>query len=259
MRYSWQRRIDRAAELAERAEAAGPLLFAYRRMLGLQQDCYEALRRDPGRLTGSLDRDLPAIRGCIPPMLNALATTGPARVADEARRLLDGGDSAIDGVLLTAWRASSPAFCARIVLQPYAECLAATGLRPIGRHLPQSHAACPFCGGPPQLSILESPAGAEGGGRHLLCATCSTTWPFRRVLCAHCGEEDEHRLSYFHSPAFDHLRVDTCDTCKRYLKTVDLTRLGIAVPVVDEVAGAPLDLWALERGFEKIELNLVGL
>ncbi len=34
--------------------------------------------------------------------------------------------------------------------------------------------------------------------------------------------------------------------------------IGIAVPV-DEVAGASLDLWALERGYQKIELNLVGL
>jgi formate dehydrogenase maturation protein FdhE len=40
---------------------------------------------------------------------------------------------------------------------------------------------------------------------------------------------------------------------------VDLTRLGIAVPVVDEVAGASLDLWAREHDYQKIELNLVGL
>jgi hypothetical protein len=31
------------------------------------------------------------------------------------------------------------------------------------------------------------------------------------------------------------------------------------VPLVDEVAAAPLDLWASERGYVKIELNLVGL
>ena len=43
------------------------------------------------------------------------------------------------------------------------------------------------------------------------------------------------------------------------MKSVDLSRLGLAVPLVDEVAGAPLDLWARERGYEKIELNLVGL
>ena len=74
-----------------------------------------------------------------------------------------------------------------------------------------------------------------------------------------CGEEDERRLGYFHTAAFDHLRLDTCDTCRRYLKTVDLTRLGLAVPLVDEAAGASLDLWAREREYEKIELNLLGL
>jgi FdhE protein len=79
------------------------------------------------------------------------------------------------------------------------------------------------------------------------------------VRCAECGEEDEVQLGYFHSPAYDHLRIDTCETCKHYLKAVDLTRLGLAVPVVDEVAAAPLDLWAREQGYEKIELNLVGL
>ena len=72
-------------------------------------------------------------------------------------------------------------------------------------------------------------------------------------------EEDERKTGYFHTPAFDHLRLDACESCKHYLKTVDLTKLGLAVPLVDEVAGAPLDLWARERGYEKIELNLLGL
>jgi formate dehydrogenase maturation protein FdhE len=31
------------------------------------------------------------------------------------------------------------------------------------------------------------------------------------------------------------------------------------VPIVDEVASAPLDVWAIEHGYTKIELNLVGL
>jgi formate dehydrogenase maturation protein FdhE len=40
---------------------------------------------------------------------------------------------------------------------------------------------------------------------------------------------------------------------------VDLTRLGHAQPLVDEVAAAPLDLWAVEHGYTKIALNLIGL
>jgi len=93
----------------------------------------------------------------------------------------------------------------------------------------------------------------------LLCATCLSTWPFGRVLCAQCGEEDEHKLGYFHSPDYDHLRIDACESCRHYLKTVDLGRFGLAVPLVDEVAGASLDIWARDHGYEKIELNLVGL
>jgi formate dehydrogenase accessory protein FdhE len=260
MRDEWQRRIDRAVHLADGHDAAGSLMLMYSRLLGLQRDCYETLCRHADRLTGSLDRDLPTLRPCVSPMLRAVAAIGPPRVADEARRIVDDAEAVTDARLLTAWRApSGHPFFPKIVLQPYARCLASLDRRPSGRDLPSGRNVCPFCGGAPQLSILQSAADADGGGRQLLCATCLTAWPFGRIRCAQCGEEDEHRLGYFHSPAFDHLRVDACDTCRYYLKTVDLTRLGTAVPLVDEVAGAPLDVWALDHGYRKIELNLVGI
>jgi FdhE protein len=66
-------------------------------------------------------------------------------------------------------------------------------------------------------------------------------------------------LGYFTAPEYDHIRVETCDSCKYYIKGIDLTRVGLAVPLVDEVAAAPLDLWAREQGYTKIALNLVGL
>ena len=78
-------------------------------------------------------------------------------------------------------------------------------------------------------------------------------------MCAYCCEERPAKLGYFHSPELDHIRVEACDTCKRYVKGIDLTRFGLAVPLVDEVASAPLDLWAQEHGYTKIEMNLVGL
>jgi FdhE protein len=109
------------------------------------------------------------------------------------------------------------------------------------------------------VSVLRHDTGADGGSRTLICATCSTMWPMRRILCVHCGEEDEHRLTYFNGPEFEHVRVDTCGTCRRYIKTVDLTRLGLAVPVVDEVASGALDIWAHERGYTKVTQNLIGL
>jgi formate dehydrogenase maturation protein FdhE len=119
---------------------------------------------------------------------------------------------------------------------------------------------CPHCGGAPQVSILDADlTSGDGGRRQLQCAGSLTTWPFRRVVRAYCGEDDERKLAHFESPTFAHVRVDACDGCGRYLKSVGLTRLGLEVPLVDEIAAAPLDAWAIENGYEKIELNFVGL
>jgi FdhE protein len=107
------------------------------------------------------------------------------------------------------------------------------------------------------LQIRE--ATSESGNRDLVCATCTINWSFRRVACAYCGEELPTKLGYYHTPEYDHIRIEACDTCKHYIKGVDLTRLGFAVPLVDEVATAALDVWAREHGYKKIELNLVGL
>jgi formate dehydrogenase maturation protein FdhE len=40
---------------------------------------------------------------------------------------------------------------------------------------------------------------------------------------------------------------------------VDLTRNGLADPVVDEIASIPLDLWAQEHGYAKLQVNLMLL
>jgi len=37
-----------------------------------------------------------------------------------------------------------------------------------------------------------------------------------------------------------------------------LTRTGLAIPVVDELATIPLDLWAREHGYQKLQMNLLG-
>ena len=260
MREGWQTRIDRASQLAAEDQTARPLLEVYGRLLTLQRDCDASLRKAASTLSGSLERDLDALRACAPRILNDVAAFGPPALVEQARALVDRGDTAIDSMLLEGWRTpSDSSLFPKLLLQPYASCLASLNIRPVDRDLPRSHNACPFCGGAPQVSVLHHAADGDAGGRDLLCGTCFSTWPFRRVLCAACGEDNERQLGYFVSSSFDHVRVDACETCKQYLKSVDLTRAGLAVPVVDEVAAAPLDLWALERGYQKIELNLVGL
>src|ERR1044071_9782471 len=70
----------------------------------------------------------------------------------------------------------------------------------------------------------------------------------RPVVCENCGEERPAKLGYFHLPDFDYVRIEACDTCKHYIKGIDLTKLGLAAPLVDEIYSAPLDLWARAHG-----------
>ena len=88
---------------------------------------------------------------------------------------------------------------------------------------------------------------------------CATGWQFRRVVCPNCGEEDKDRIPVYTASEFDHVRVDACDRCKTYIKSVDLTRDGHAVPVVDELATVALNIWAENQGYLKLEPNLLGL
>jgi formate dehydrogenase maturation protein FdhE len=261
VRESWDRRISRAVQLAAEGGAAASLLNFYARLLQAQKELYQALGRT-ARPRGSPKGDWPLIRRPALTLLQAVAEHGPPPLAAEAQTLMESTPGAMGDLLCAYWTCSSDRqFFAKAILQPYAQWLAEAGITAADRSYTPAENRCPKCGGIAQLSILEasSAVSAGGSGRLLLCATCLTSWPFRRIRCPWCGEDDERKLGYFESPAFDYQRVDACDTCRRYLKSIDLGRLGFAVPLVDEVAGASLDLSAREHGYEKIELNLVGL
>jgi FdhE protein len=243
MRDSWERRIARAEQLASGDDASVPLMRFYARVLRRQSEIYDAFRKRPP--SGDIERDAPVVAELAEKLLRTVAEHGPDALAAEAKTPFD------PRLLLDYWRDRSDRnFFGKAILQPYAQCLV-EGID--ATHTPRR---CPRCGGTPQLSILNV---SEGIGRQLLCATCLTPWPFPRVVCASCGEDDERKVGYFHTPAFEHVRVDACDTCRRYIKSVDLARLGVAVPLVDEASAATLDVWAGDHGYEKIELNLLGL
>jgi FdhE protein len=140
-----------------------------------------------------------------------------------------------------------------VLLQPYAEYLASRG----DVQAKPENQTCPFCSSWPVVGVLHGEG--DGAKRWLLCTVCSTEWPFRRVLCWNCGEENKDKLPIYKAAEFDAVRVDACDTCHIYLKSVDLTRDGHAVPIVDEIAAVALDIWAEEHGYGKLETNLLGM
>jgi FdhE protein len=196
---------------------------------------------------------------CLPALVETVVRSGPAPLAREGSAFADGGPSAIGDVLLAYWlRPSDAQFFGKACLQPYARTLAERGIA-VDRALPPADNRCPVCRNQPQVAVLRPSNASDVGGRHLVCALCLSPWPFGRLVCAACGEIDERQLGYYHAESYDHVRVDACGACNSYLKTIDLSRRGDADPITDEIAAAPLDVWAREHGYRKIEMNLVGL
>ena len=117
---------------------------------------------------------------------------------------------------------------------------------------------CFACGGAPQVASLRDLPDAVGH-RSLTCSMCSTEWRFQRLTCPGCGEIEAGRLPVHTAESIDHVRVDACRTCSRYIKTVDLRKEGNAVPLVDELASVALDIWAHEQGWKKLRVNVLGL
>lgn len=258
----WDKQIQRADQLASQANGSKELLTFYAQLLRAQKDIYDYLRSCRDWLpTGDLESDLVMLKNAFPCFLKVVEKYGPASLAAEARGLSETNDDVLTERLISYWRSGSDIqFFEKAFLQPYLRWLVESGARPTGREILPGERCCPFCGGSPQVSFLQNKeTTAESGNRDLICGTCLSSWEFRRVVCANCGEERPTKLGYFHSPKFDHVRIEACDTCKHYIKGVDLTRVGFAAPIVDEIDAAPLDLWARAHGYTKIELNLVGV
>jgi len=54
----------------------------------------------------------------------------------------------------------------------------------------------------------------------------SSAYPLRQLR-----EEKEQQTSCLRRQQFPHVRVESCETCKHYLRTIDLTKDGNAIPV----------------------------
>ena len=115
----------------------------------------------------------------------------------------------------------------------------------------------------PRVRFAAGPgrAAEEGHGakRTLLCSLCFTEWDYRRILCPHCGEQQFDALPVYTAEQFEDVRIEACTRRQRYIKTIDLTKNGLAVPPVDDIASVSLDLWAREQGYVRIRENLLAL
>jgi FdhE protein len=284
MQTGWKRRIERAGQLISVYPFAAEGLRFYAQVAAFQQILYaeiqDALRDSPNissaaSLRGEIDLFL--LLPKFPAFLSLIRQIAPPPLARVALALTQEEPAARGQLLTSFWRheLEVPGFPARaederddcpevadlsnwllawMFLQPYAELLTDRRTATTVHGAPST---CPVCGAKPIVGVLR-PEG-DGAKKSLICMLCANEWAFRRLYCPACSEEREPQMAYYSAPEIPHVRVDVCDTCRTYLKTVDLTKTGLAVPVVDELATPALDLWASEKGYRKLQINILGI
>jgi FdhE protein len=248
--FSHDARIARAVQLAAGHLAAAPLLNFYAELARFQKPIFAGLQ-------SKSQTDLRALLCYFPPLLKLISRQGTELLANFAAENLQSADAHL-AILRAMWEGGQvldPAarFYARVLLQPYAEYLASRA----GIHPTSAGPTCPFCNARPVAGVLR--AEGHGAQRWLVCSLCSTEWQYRRVVCPGCGQENKDKLPIYTGAEFPAARVDACDTCQTYLKSIDLTKDGHAIPIVDEIATVALNVWAEDHDYSKLEANLLGM
>ncbi len=137
-------------------------------------------------------------------------------------------------------RASPESFFARVLFQA-------------AEDPPRGPRGCPRCSHAPQAGCLR--ARGDGTELSLVCSLCFHHWPATRDRCSECGGE----VAFHEAPELPQIRMRTCESCRLYLHVVRIDVDPESIPEVDELAALSLDVWAKERGYEKIFPNLAGI
>jgi formate dehydrogenase accessory protein FdhE len=279
-RPAFSQRIQRAHDLSEHHASAAELLRFYARLAFYQQHVFETLTgapqppaRDantghlfaetPGSTSWPLKLDIliPLFSG----FTSSLADISPTHMRTRAASLASSKPDEQIYLITHFWNgdfapgstdreSATDRFIALAFLQPYAEWLAQSGHSTVSA---TRHATCPICASEPICAVLRDQD--HGARRSLVCSLCMNEWIFPRVICPACGEDRFESLPVFTPQEIPHARIDACETCHHYIKTIDMTKDGLAVPVVDELAAISLDLWASDNGYQKLTPNLAGI
>jgi FdhE protein len=121
----------------------------------------------------------------------------------------------------------------------------------LGTHIDQERwwkGYCPICGSEPYLAELK-----QEGARFLVCSSCSYEWRYKRLQCPFCGHEAVKGAKYFYAEKEGKAyRIDVCEECKKYIKTIDTNELGEEViPIIEDAGTLFLDVLAQKEGYSK--------
>jgi len=258
---AFRKAADRAEALAgESGAASEPLRFAagLYRVQGQVAAAVQALHA-ASPFSGRLETDSGRLVEPLRTVHRHAAEVAPPTLAVVARERLSERPEVAQARLGVYWngtRDDREDFLSRAALRPYVEVLVRNQVL-VDR--PKAGRVCPHCGGQPWVAARRPQPNTHGAQRLLLCALCGSEWVVNRILCPACGEENPDKLPAFNTDRYPAVRIEACETCHRYVKSIDLSVDGNAIPEVDDLVSVGMDLWAAEQGFARIEPGLAGI
>lgn len=106
---------------------------------------------------------------------------------------------------------------------------------------------CPLCGTFPVIAMIKEKI-AE---RWLHCAACSHDWKFDRFICPYCEHEGQKEVSYFFIEGKEQESAFTCDSCKRYLVTLNrVSDINLRDLDISSIALIHMDVMMQDKGFQ---------
>lgn len=115
---------------------------------------------------------------------------------------------------------------------------------------------CPVCGNLPYILELKE----KEGFRFAVCSLCRHEYRIRRLACPVCDNSDPETLKFFTVPEEPGFRVETCDQCKTYTKTIDFRNLDRKpLPSLNDLESLTLDFLATEQGYSRATLSVWGI
>ena len=256
----FEKRASRAEALSVSAPAvAEPLVFAAK-LFRLQGRLAAAVvsRHAETPFSGTA-ADFSRLVDLLAPLLSFASTDGPSELAEIATARAKDDPATATARLRVYWEGEREAqddYLARAFLRPWAEVLARAG---VSLDRPRHEGHCPACGSAPIVSYRRELPESNGSARFLVCGLCGTDWPFNRIRCPSCHEEDPAKLPGFQSDVHKNVRIEACETCRRYVKSLDLTLDARPLPEVDALVSLAMDLWAIEEGWTHLEPGWAGI
>lgn len=113
---------------------------------------------------------------------------------------------------------------------------------------------CPVCHSTPSIAFFD-----KDGKRQLYCSFCETTGYYNRLGCPVCLNNNALKMNITTLEGEAGFRIDTCDACGSYVKTIEACLLNDLTPGLADIVSLPLDIVAQGKGFRRHSPNPIGM